>query len=42
MPSGSKWRIFIPSDLGYGATGTGRFVGPNVTLIYEVELVDVK
>jgi FKBP-type peptidyl-prolyl cis-trans isomerase FklB len=39
MPAGSKWQIFIPSDLAYGPTGTGGLVGPNATLVYEVELV---
>jgi FKBP-type peptidyl-prolyl cis-trans isomerase FklB len=39
MPAGSKWQIFIPFDLAYGPAGTGRFVGPNVALIYEVGFV---
>ena len=39
MPVGSKWQIFIPCDLAYGPAGTGRYVGPNATLIYDVELV---
>jgi FKBP-type peptidyl-prolyl cis-trans isomerase FklB len=39
MPVGSKWQIFIPCDLAYGPMGSGRQVGPNATLIYDVELV---
>jgi FKBP-type peptidyl-prolyl cis-trans isomerase FklB len=42
MTAGSKWRIFIPSRLAYGARGNGRTIGPNATLIFEIELVDVK
>lgn len=39
MPVGSKRQIFVPSDLGYGEWGTGRNIGPNATLIFEVELL---
>lgn len=42
MPVGSKWQLFVPSSLAYGAKGTGRFIGPNATLIFEVELVAIK
>jgi len=42
MPTGSKWRIFIPSDLAYGERGSGPTIGPNATLIYEVELLSVQ
>ena len=43
MPTGSKWRLFIPSDLAYGPGGTGGGpIGPNATLIFEVELVSIK
>ncbi|MBI5018652.1 MAG: FKBP-type peptidyl-prolyl cis-trans isomerase [Deltaproteobacteria bacterium] len=42
MPEGSKWQLFIPPKLAYGEKGTGRYVGPNATLVYELELVDVK
>jgi FKBP-type peptidyl-prolyl cis-trans isomerase FklB len=42
MPVGSKWQLFIPSDLGYGPRGQGREIGPNSALIFEVELLSIK
>ncbi len=43
MPVGSKWQLFIPSDLAYGAGGTGGGpIGPNATLIFDVELIAIK
>jgi FKBP-type peptidyl-prolyl cis-trans isomerase FklB len=42
MPVGSKWQIFIPSDLGYGAQGAGTQVTSNATLIFEIELLGIK
>jgi len=42
MPVGSKWQIFIPSKLAYGETGAGSQIGPNSTLIFEVELLGTK
>ena len=42
MKPGSKWQLFIPSDLAYGAQGAGADIGPNSTLIFEVELLSVK
>jgi FKBP-type peptidyl-prolyl cis-trans isomerase FklB len=42
MPAGSRWQLFIPSDLAYGDRGAGKDVGPNATLIYEVELVSIR
>jgi FKBP-type peptidyl-prolyl cis-trans isomerase len=41
MPAGSKWQLFVPSDLGYGERGRGE-IPPNATLIFEVELVSVQ
>lgn len=41
MSVGSKWKIFIPSDLAYGPGGTGGPIGPNETLVFEVELLDI-
>ena len=42
MPLGSTWQLFVPPKLGYGLEGTGRTVGPNTLLIYQVELVGIK
>ncbi len=42
MPVGSKWEVFIPSHLAYGSQGAGRTIGPDETLIFEIELVGVK
>jgi len=41
MNVGSKYRLFIPSALGYGAEGAGSQIPPNSTLIFEVELLDI-
>jgi FKBP-type peptidyl-prolyl cis-trans isomerase len=41
MKEGSKWRVFIPSDLAYGPNGPPQ-IGPNATLIFEIELLEVK
>lgn len=41
MPEGSKYRFYIPSDLAYGTRGAGRDIGPNATLIFDVELVKI-
>ena len=41
MPAGSKWRLFIPSGLAYGEHGAGDIIGPNSTLIFDVELLEI-
>lgn len=41
MPVGSKWKLFIPSELAYGAQGAGQSIGPHTTLVFEVELLDI-
>lgn len=41
MPVGSKWRLFIPSELGYGEHGAGDVIGPNMALIFDVELLEI-
>ncbi|NLW97696.1 MAG: FKBP-type peptidyl-prolyl cis-trans isomerase, partial [Xanthomonadaceae bacterium] len=42
MPVGSKYRLWIPAQLGYGEGGTpGGPIGPNATLVFEVELLDI-
>jgi FKBP-type peptidyl-prolyl cis-trans isomerase FklB len=42
MPVGSKWQLFVPSDLAYGSRGAGPTIGPNATLIFEVELLSIQ
>lgn len=41
MAEGSKWKLYIPSDLGYGARGAGEMIPPHSTLVFEVELLEV-
>lgn len=41
MPVGSKWRLFIPSDLAYGDRGAGAKIGPGSALVFDVELLDI-
>jgi FKBP-type peptidyl-prolyl cis-trans isomerase FklB len=42
MPVGSKWQLFIPPDLAYGERGAGGDIGPDSTLIFEVELLSIQ
>jgi FKBP-type peptidyl-prolyl cis-trans isomerase FklB len=42
MSVGSKWEVYIPSELAYGERGAGANIGPNETLIFDIELVDIK
>lgn len=42
MPVGSKWQLFAPSELAYGERGAGQDIGPNSTLIFEVELLSIE
>ncbi len=42
MPVGSKWQIVVPSDLAYGAAGAGGRIGPNETLVFDIELLEIK
>jgi FKBP-type peptidyl-prolyl cis-trans isomerase FklB len=42
MPVGSKWQVFVPSDLAYGPRAPGGAIGPNSTLIFEIELLSIQ
>ena len=42
MPVGSKWQLFVPSEMGYGDRGAGADIGPGATLIFEVELLSIQ
>lgn len=42
MPVGSRWKLYIPSELAYGAGGTGGTIGPNAALIFEVDLLSIE
>jgi FKBP-type peptidyl-prolyl cis-trans isomerase FklB len=42
MPVGSKWQVFVPPSLAYGERGAGGDIGPNATLVFELELVAIK
>ena len=41
MPTGSKWQLYVPSDLAYGTRGASDDIGPNTTLIFDVELISI-
>jgi FKBP-type peptidyl-prolyl cis-trans isomerase FklB len=41
MKPGAKWQIWVPADLGYGPRGAGELIGPNATLAFEIELIEV-
>ncbi len=42
MKPGAKWQLFIPSELAYGERGAGQAIGPNATLLFDVELISVE
>ena len=42
MPEGAKWEVVIPPELGYGNVGAGGLIGPNQTLVFDIELIEVK
>ncbi len=42
MKPGAKWQLFVPSDLAYGPRGAGELIGPNSTLVFEVELLEIE
>jgi len=42
MKPGAKWQLFIPAELAYGERGAGQVIGPNSTLIFDVELISVE
>jgi FKBP-type peptidyl-prolyl cis-trans isomerase len=42
MPVGSRWQVFIPSRLAYGEKGSGRKIGPNATIVFDMELMAIK
>ncbi len=42
MPVGSKWRLYIPSELAYGERGAGKDIGPNEVLIFDIELLGIE
>lgn len=41
MKTGAKWQLYIPSELAYGDRGTGSSIGPNATLLFDVELLEI-
>ena len=41
MKEGAKWELFVPAELAYGEKGAGKVIGPNQTLIFEIELLGI-
>ncbi|VAW70884.1 FKBP-type peptidyl-prolyl cis-trans isomerase FklB [hydrothermal vent metagenome] len=41
MPTGSKWKVFVPSNLAYGPRRAGALIGPSSTLVFEIELISI-
>ncbi len=42
MHEGDHWEIYVPSDLAYGERGAGQTIGPNSTLVFDIELIKVE
>lgn len=42
MKTGAHWKVFVPASLGYGERGAGATIGPNETLVFEIELLSIK
>jgi FKBP-type peptidyl-prolyl cis-trans isomerase FklB len=42
MPVGSKWQLFVPAELAYGPRQRSEDIGPNSTLVFEVELLSIQ
>ena len=42
MPTGAKYRLYIPSELGYGSRGAGADIPPNAALVFDVELIPIR
>ena len=42
MPVGSRWEVWIPAELAYGERGAGGAIGPNQTLHFEIELIEIR
>ncbi len=42
MKVGSKWELYVPSELAYGSQGSGNQIGPNAALIFEIELLEIQ
>lgn len=42
MQEGAKWQVVIPPEMAYGTTGAGALIGPNATLVFDIELIKIK